>query len=290
MRSLVLLVPVLVVAVLVAVIARPRAHRVSDRDLAWISGMSAVTEAEAAVYSAYLLRHRRHRFAGGLFGGLLAVVIGIRYYRDVQLISAGSANPAADIFFGVVTGVVLGALSAETFRLGQPRGGAAVASLAPREQVGEPRVITTARVVALGSLLWGFGAFVLLGPEAGPALAVAVAGVVISGVTELTRAAVTNRRRPAESERALFVDARIRVFAGRTLSRLQAAVAVLVATWVLAYTPLRFGPEGSSATQTGNTIMTVLVLGGLVATVVLLVRAAPRPPRSWRPAGVLEAA
>lgn len=284
MSPFALLVPVLVVVVAALVALPPGKYRVTERDLAWIAGTDVVPAPEAAVYAAYLLRHRRHRFVGGLFGGLLAAVVGIRYYRDVSLVGVGSTSPLADIFFGVVTGVVLGALSAETYRLGQPRTGAAVASLAPRAPVGLPRVVTGARVLAGASLLWGLLALVLLGPGAGPVLAVAVLGAVIGGVVELTRAAVANRRRPAESARALEVDARIRTFAGRTLSWLQAAVATLVATWVLALTPLRPVSEGLEA------LLALLVLAGLVATVVLLFRAAPRPPRSWRPAGLVEAA
>src|SRR5690606_5762832 len=102
-----------------------------------------------------------------------------------------------------------------------------------------------ARWTALLALAWGIVASLSLGPDALAALAVAAVGAGIGGVAELTRAAVSNRRRPAESERALWVDSRIRAFAGRSLSWLQASVAVLVATWVVALTPFRWGTDAA---------------------------------------------
>lgn len=289
MRAALLVLLVLGMIAVLLVLARPWSRRVNERDLAWIAGTAVVPDDEAAVYSRYLYRHRRHRLAGGTFGAIFAAVVGVRYYANIQLIGAGSVSPAADMFFGIVTGVVLGALSAETFRLAQPKGGSAVASLAPREPVGSARVVSVARGVALAALVWG--AVVLAAPWAGSrdgaALVVAVVGLGLGGLVELTRAAVTNRRRPAESERALHVDARIRAFAGRSLSWLQLTVAVLVATWVLALTP---GGEASGSWIQGamDVALVVLVLAGLVVTIVLLRRASPRPPRHWQPAGLVE--
>lgn len=284
MRAGVLLVVGVAVVGVLLLLAQPWVRRVEDRDVAWIAGTAVVPGEEAEVYSHYLTRHRRHRLVGGTFGGLFAAIVGIRYYENLQIIGAGTVSPAADMFFGIVTGVVIGALSAETFRLAQPRGRTAVASLAPREPVGDPRIVTIARGVALAALLWG--AFVLLVPMGGSrasgALVVAVVGLGIGGVVELTRSAVANRRRPAESERALHVDARMRTFAGRSLSWLQLTVAVLVATWVLALTPVGDG-RGILAQEAGEVVVALLVVAGLVTTVVLLRRASPRPPRRWQP-------
>ena len=282
MRGAAILIPVLGVLAVLLLVLRPWSRRVDERDVAWIAGTTVVPHDEAEVYSRYLDRHRRHRLAGGAFGAVFAAVVGIRYYENLLIIGAGTVSPAADMFFGVVTGVVLGALSAETFRLSQPRGRAAVASLAPREPVGDARVVSLARGVALAALAWG--ALVLLVPVAGPrssaAFVVAVVGLAIGGVVELTRAAVENRRRPAESERALHVDSRIRAFAGRSLSWLQLTVAALSATWTLAFTPVG-DSAGIRAQEAGEVMVGLLVVAGLVVTIVLLRRASPRPPRHW---------
>lgn len=291
MRSAAILVLVLGVLAVALLIIRPWSRRVNERDVAWIAGTAVVPGDEAEVYSRYLDRHLRHRLAGGAFGAVFAAVVGIRYYENVQIIGAGTVSPAADMFFGIVTGVVLGALSAETFRLSQPRGRAAVASLAPREPVGDPRIVSIARGVAVAALVWGALMFVIpvSGARTSAALVVAVVGLAIGGVVELTRAAVENRRRPAESERALYVDSRIRAFAGRSLSWLQLTVAVLVATWVVALTPVGEA-AGILAQEAGQVVVGFLVLAGLVTTVVLLRRASPRPPRHWRPAGTVDLA
>ena len=282
MRGAAILILVLGVLAVALLIVRPWARRVDERDVAWLAGTAVVPGDEAEVYSRYLDRHRRHRLAGGTFGAVFAAVVGIRYYENVQIIGAGTVSPAADMFFGIVTGVVLGALSAEAFRLSQPGGRATVASLAPREPVGEPRVDRAARGIGLFAVAWALLAFLFLGTAASPALVIAVVGMVIAGVVELTRATITNRRRPAESARALHVDSRIRTFAGRSLSWLQAAAAVLVATWTLALTPIRWGND-AAAQEVGDWVTGILVLAGLVVTVVLLRRAAPRPPRRWNP-------
>lgn len=284
MRAAVFPVAVLGFLAVILLIVRPWSRRIDERDVAWIAGTDVVPGDEAEVYSRYLDRHRRHRLAGGAFGAVFAVLVGLQYYGNVQIIGAGTVTPAADMFFGIITGVVLGALSAETFRLSQPRGRTAVASLAPREAVGHPGVVTAARWVAVAALGWGVLAALLPPPEGsgtGP-LMVAVVGLAIGGVVELTRAAVANRRRPAESQRALHVDSRIRAFAGRSLSWLQASVAVLVATWALALTPLKWGRD-DAAQGVVDIVVAFVVLAGLVITIVLLHRASPRPPRHWSP-------
>jgi len=290
MRAAVVVLVLAFVVLLVIIGLLPVLRRVVPRDIAWLAGTEVVPDDEAEVYRRYLARHRSHRLAGGLFGVAFAIIAGVRYYGSVQLIGAGSVSPAADVFFGAVTGLVLGALSAETFRLAQPRG-RAVASLEPREPVGLSHVITAARTLAAAALVWGILAAVLgsrgaAGPGVGGgagALVVAVVGLVLAGLAEATRAAVANRRRPADSARALHVDGRIRAFAGRSVSWLQLAAATLVATWVVALTPV-------SETVVLDVFHVLIVLAGLVASIVFLRRAATRPPRHWRPAPVVEAA
>jgi len=254
-----------------------------ERDLAWISGTVEVPAGEAEVYRRYLDRHRRHRLVGGLFGGALAVVVGIRFQDRVQLIGAGDGTPLGDVFFCVVMGVIVGALLAETYRLGRARGTAASASLAPREPIGVPGVVRAARIVSGAGLAWGLVTVVVWGGAGAGSAVTAVVGLLPVVIAEATRAAVTHRRRPVETERALRVDGRIRAFAGRTTSWLQLSAATLVTTWVVAVTPLR---EGSVA----EGLLIVPVLAGLVASVVVLRRASPRPPRRWRPAPLAEAA
>lgn len=265
---LVLLLGVLVVVLVV------RRTGVDDRDVAWIAGSTDVRPDEARVYRRYLERHRRHRLAGGTLGVLLAVVVGVRNYGEIQLIGAGSVSPFADVFFCAVAGILVGALSAETYRLAQPRGTVATASLVPREAVALGGVVTAARVLVGLGLVWGAVSFALAGEPS--ALGVGVFGVVLAALAESTRAAVTGRRRPVRSLRAVHVDGQIRRFAGRSVSWLQLSAASLTAAWVLSLTPV--------AEESGLAWILVLpVLAGLVAAVVLLRRAAPRPHRRSRP-------
>lgn len=260
----------------------------TERDVAWIAGADVVPGDEAAVYHRYLDRHRRHRLTGGIFGGALAVVVGIRFYGNIQLIGAGEqTSPLGDVFFCVLAGVVVGELLAETYRLGEERERPRAASLAPRGSIELPRVVRGARVLGAVTLVWGLGVGVLAG-HWGP-LGVAILGGVIALVAEATRHAVTNRRRPATSTRALHVDSRIRAFAGRSVSWLELAVATLTATWVLSLTPVPAALDEGARTGVEG-VQVVLVLAGLVASVVLLRRATPRPPRHVAAAQIVEPA
>lgn len=82
------------------------------------------------------------------------------------------------------------------------------------------------------------------------------------------------RRRPILSDEASEVDLRIRSFAYRSVALLQLAAAVLAAGWVVAKFP---APAGGLA----DAVRVFLALGALAGTLVLLHRAAPRPPRHW---------
>ena len=245
--------------------------RVTGRDIAWLSATAHTPPAEAAVYGRYLERHRRHRLAGGLAGVFFAVVIGIRYYGSVS-IGIGQGNPLADVLFCGLAGVLIGALSAESFRLSEPQSTTVVASLADRGIRVDPRLGQVARGLAAAAML--VGAVVAATGNGYDAVAVALAGLGVAGTAEATRRAIADRRRPVLSEAARAVDVTIRSFAARSVALLQLAAAVLVAGWVTSKTP--FGD--AVAMQLSQF---VIVMGCLVATIVLLHRAAPRPPRGW---------
>lgn len=251
-----------------AVVARAG---IAARDIAWLADTSRPSAAAAAVYAAYLARHRRHRLAGGLAGALLALVVGIRYYRSVS-VGVGHTSPLADVLFCGLAGVLIGALAAERFRLSEPQSTTMLASLADRGVAVEGRKIVAARALAAVAVLTGAAvAAVGRGPTV---LCVAVAGAALAAVAEATRAAVLGRRRPVLSDEASEVDLRIRSFAYRSVAMLQLAAAVLVTGWVVAKLP---GTVGGLA----GALRVCLVLGCLAWTLVLLRRAAPRPPRRW---------
>jgi hypothetical protein len=248
-----------------------RGVRVTGRDIAWLSSTAHTPPAEAAVYGRYLERHRRHRLTGGLVGACFAIVVGIRYYGSVS-IGIGQGNPLADVLFCGLAGVLVGALSAERFRLSEPTSTTVVASLADRSIHVDPRLGNVARGLAAASVLAGV---VVAATDHGfDALAVALAGLGVAGIAEATRRAIADRRRPVLSEAARAVDVNIRSFAARSVALLQLAAALLVTGWVTSKAPT----DAAAALQL---LQFVVVIGCLVATIVLLHRAAPRPPRGW---------
>ncbi len=246
----------------------------TSRDVAWLAGTTGSAAPEAEVYARYLTRHRRHRVTGGLFGALFAIIVGIRWYGTVT-IGIGQGSPLADILFCTLTGVLVGALSAETFRLNEPPSTTILASLTEREPLARPELVRVARAVSVGAV--AVAALIAVTGHGRSALAIAVSSLLVVALAELTRSAIASRRRPILSEGAQGVDVRIRSFAATSVARLQLAAAVLTAGWVLAKAP--------DATNTAVGLLHVVaVLGCLVLTVVLLLRAAPRPPRTWMPA------
>lgn len=271
MAILGLLIPLLLVAALVAAVLRTK---ITAGDLGWIAGGATPAPDEAAVYTRYLRRHRVHRLIGGLFGIALAVLVGIRLYASVT-IGIGQSSPLGDVLFCGLVGVLIGAFSAESFRLSEPRTFRAVASLAPRGASSQARLVTVARAMAVGSLL--LGALVAATGNGWTSLAVAVGGLAVLGVAEATRAAIAGRRRPVLSDRARVVDATMRRYAAGSVAHLELAAAVLVTGWTLSKVP---GGEGNLL----GAVQTLGAITALVATVVLLRRAAPRPPRGWAPA------
>ena len=243
------------------------------RDIAWLAGGTIPADAQAAeVYRRYLVRHRAHRMIGGICGIALAITYGITWQGSVEL-GIGRGSPLGDLLFCGVAGVLIGALSAETYRLSERRSARAVATLAAHPPLARPDLVLSARVAAGIGLLIGL---IVLVAGGGPvSLAVALGGSVLVVIGELTRRAVDGRRRPVLSDAAVEVDARIRAFASTTVARLELAAGVLAAGWAL---------SESVPDDLGGALGALAVVGVLTVLVVVVVqlhRAAPRPPRSF---------
>jgi len=244
---------------------------VSVRDVAWIAGTPESSPAEADVYSRYLQRHRRHRMAGGLLGALFAVILGARLYGTVSF-GVGSQNPLADVLFCGLGGVLVGAFSAESFRLSEPSSTRISASLTEHAGAARPELIRAARIITVGSLVGG--ALVAATGHGPVPLLIAIGGLVVALVAEASQAAITGRRRPVLSDRAQAVDLRMRSFASTSVARLQLAAGVLTAAWTVSKVP-------GAGTGPFVLVQNLTVIAGFVITVVLLHRASPRPPRKW---------
>ncbi|ACZ30124.1 hypothetical protein Xcel_1093 [Xylanimonas cellulosilytica DSM 15894] len=262
----IVLVVALVALVVAGVLGRPAD---AGRDAAWLARTWVVPPDEVDVYSRYLARVRTHRRVGGLLGVLFAAVVGIVYAGTIGF-GIVAPGPLGDVLFCGVAGVLVGAMSAEVYRLGLPRAATtASASLAPRPTLPGARQVLAARVVVTVAVGVG-AALVITGHDVTTLLAAAL-GALLVGLCEATRAAVAHRRRAALSERALVVDGNLRAFAARTVAALELAAAVLAATWAAS--------GAHAAGWLPGVLGMVVVLGGLVVAVVLLVKASPRPPR-----------
>ena len=254
---------VLVGLLVVGLVLLDRLWPATSRDIAWLTGSGVVPDDEATVVRRYLGRHRRHRLVGGLVGLLAAAVGGVR--------SSGDAGLPL-LLFGGIAGVLVGTLSAESYRLSARFGSATVASLEPRDPPPLAGTVWAARGLLAGSVL-GAVAIAVWGHDAG-ALAIAAAGALVTAVAEATRARIVGRRRPVLSSRAKALDVRIRTFAGRSVANLQLAAALLVVAGVLAAVP--------SASNLLGVLRGLAILVAVVRAIVHTHRAAPRPPITWR--------
>ncbi len=265
----ILLVSVLVIVAVGTTLSVPA----RDRDVAWLAGAAVPADGEAGlVYRRYLERHRGYRLAGAWFGVALAIVVGLAWDGQVHA-GIGAGSPFGDVLFCGVAGIVVGSLLAETYRLSLPRDAPASATLDARPALAGAAQVTAARILAGVGLL--VGALGLAAREVTP-LAVAVAGSVVVLLAERTRRAIDDRRRPALSEVATEVDARIRRYAAGAVAHLELSAGALTLGWTIAKA---FG-DGRSMPGT------FLVLALLVVAVVALHRARPRPPRSFSIADV----
>ncbi len=254
-------------------------RRVYPRDVAWLAGRP-VTELEADVCTRYLRRHRVHRLVGGLSGVAVGLALGLRWDGNAGLSVGGANGPFGDVVFCGVAGVIVGALSAESFRMRLPRTGPVAASLAPRPRLPLRRTVASAwALVAVGAGIAGAG---LVGQGDPAGLQAVVLGVVVQGMGTATRRAIAHRRRPVLSERALELDGRMRGFASASVARLQASMGWLVVYWALVALP-RDVPGWS-------VVFGVASLGSFVLAIVYLRRAAPRPPNGWGLAPLPQAA
>ena len=242
----------------------------SADDVAWLAGPYFANPAAPGnpdaldVCRRYLTRHRRHRLVGGLFGVLFAALFGIRWFQSVS-IGIGQRSPLGDLLFCGVFGVIVGTLSAESFRLTMPTGPRAT-SLAPRrEPVGRERVIL-ARVLALVALV--IGVVAAMSGHGSLALVTSLIMVVPFGVAELVRRVIDARTRPAMSDLARILDERIRAFAASSVSYLHLATATLMLGWTVS--------KVDELTGALMILATVVVYGSLIGAVVFLRRAAPR--------------
>lgn len=266
---------VLLLAVLGGALVRIPAD---TRDVAWLAGGEAPADPQVAeVYRRYLVRHRAHRFFGGL-GGVLFAIVYIVTWQDSPDVAAGG-GPLGDFLFCGIGGVLIGALSAETYRLSTRGSARAVATLAPHPPLARPDLARQARAAAGLALLIGIAA-----PLAGrgwSSLAVALPGAVVVAVGELTRRAIDDRRRPVLSDAAATVDLRIRTFASASVARLELAAGVLAVSWALSAglgDPTRLPPAAQAISVA---LGTPISLVALVVAVVQLRGASPRPPRSF---------
>lgn len=265
---------VLVLGVCAFVVAQRGTAQVTPVDVAWIVGARAgtsVPDDEADVVVRYLVRHRRHRLAGGVLGVVFAVVVGLRWNQSVGF-GFSQGSPLADVLFCGVAGVLVGALAAEGYRL-RPGPGARTALLEAHPPAPLATTVRAARVVLAASVLAG-----LVVASTGPApaaLVTAAVGAALVGVAELTRRRIVDRRRPVRSPRADHLDLRLRHFAAASVARLELAAALLTALWVWAWWSAATPDAGAALTAA----RTLVALAGLVGVVVLLVRAAPRAPR-----------
>lgn len=258
---------------LVALLLRTltRLHVAND-DIRWLADSTDISVEEGVVYSRYLARHRLHRLVGGALGVVIAVVVGIRLYSQVSI---GFANsPLADTLFCGVAGVVVGALSAETYRLVEPRTSVRSASLTARSAPAQPRVVHAARLLTAVAL--AVGVLAGIGSDDLAPLLVSIAGAAVVAVAELTRQAVVTRQRPVLSDAAHQVDDRLRRFATGAVAWLQLAAGSLALGWTIASA----SPDDMSDALT--VLVAVLTLTCLVVAVVALRKAAPRPPRRLR--------
>jgi hypothetical protein len=248
-------------------------RQVSARDVAWLAGTPSPPPDEADVFARYLARHRRHRRVGALVGVLVAVFVGVRWYGSITF-GIGVGSPLADVLFCGLTGLLAGALSAESFRLSEPPSPITAASLVERGAVARSDLTRWARGLTLTSMLAAVGIAVTGGGLA--PLWVAASGLALVLLAEATRRAIAERRRPLLSDRAHRADLRMRSFATTSVAWLQLAAAVLIAGWVM-----------STAADTRSDLVEVVrgvaVTGCLVLTVVMLHRASTRPPRRWVP-------
>ena len=219
-----------------------------------------------AVCRRYLTRHRRHRLAGGLIGVLFAAIIGVRWFGSVS-IGLGQGSPLADLLFCGIAGVIVGTLSAESFRLTTTPDAKRAASLAPRPIPAGSERVAVSRTIAVAAV--AVGAVAAFANHGWLALVTSLVLVVPLAVAELVMVVIAGRSRPAMTDRARNLDARLRTFAGSSLSYLHLATTSLMLGWTVA--------KIESLSGLLAIIRFCVATGCLIVAVAMLRRAAPRP-------------
>lgn len=266
------LVPFVVVLLIVLIAFAVRRIAPTSADVAWLAGPSLAQSDStpnsdaAAVCRRYLIRHRRHRLAGGLFGILFAGIIGVRWYESLS-IGIGQGSPLADLLFCGISGVVVGTLSAESFRLTRGANVQRAASLEPRKPPAGKRRIVGSRIVAFAAAATGVAA--ALTGHGNLALVTSLILVAPLVVAELVMVVIVGRSRPAMTDRARHLDIRLRAFAGESVSLLHLATSLLMLGWTWSKIDALSGALAFARF--------VIVIGCLVVALVMLHRAAPRP-------------
>jgi hypothetical protein len=265
----------LLLAVVVAIFVITLALRQSEptpADVAWLAGPGlsraggGLNDDAADVCERYLTRHRRHRLIGGLSGILFAAIIGVRWFGSVT-IGMGQGSPLADLLFCGVSGVIVGTLSAESFRLTSATNTQRAASLGPRRPLAGGGRITGSRIIAVAAIAAGIAA--ALTDHGNLALVTSMILLVPLGLAELVIVIIAGRSRPAMTDRARYLDERLRAFAGASLSHLHLATSSLMLGWTLSKVDALSGLLAFARF--------FVVIGCLVIAVVMLRRAAPRP-------------
>lgn len=268
--SVVLAVLVLSLVLLIALAVRQSVP--TETDIAWLAGPNfshtgtTQNDDALAVCRRYLTRHRRHRLAGGLIGVLFAAIIGVRWFGSIT-IGMGQGSPLADLLFCGVSGVIIGSLSAESFRLATTPDAKRAASLTPRQAPAGSKRVAVSRAIAGTAVV--VGAVAASANHGWLALVTSLILVLPLAVAELVMMVIASRSRPAMTDRARHLDARLRRFAGSSLSYLHLATALLMLGWTLSKIEALSGPLAFARF--------CVVIGCLVTTMVMLHRAAPRP-------------
>ena len=247
--------------------------RATPADVTWLAGTRDVTPDEQTVYADHLTRHRTSRLWWGGVGLAVALAASLTLNGGTFTVGTNAIGPAGDILFCLVTGIAVGALLAENYRLRRPTGPAS-ASLAPRAALPAAGTRLAARLVAGVALTLGL-VDVLVAPGARPALLTVVV-LVPWLLCELVLRAVRERPRPALSPRAERVDTRLRMFAAVTVSRLELAAAMSAALWLVDL------DETWNLDDDVQGIVAIVGFGLLLAAIVVLWHAAPRS-RGRRP-------
>ena len=241
-------------------IRRRRSRRPRRDEAVWLLGVPAPSPASAELVARYLHRVRSHRRLGAWTGAVLALGAGLSRDRLVT-IGIGGGSPLGDLLFGGLTGLLVGSVLADTWRI-RPNRERRSADLTVRT------VDQGAR--ALHPVVVGLTAATVLLAVTAPSVrsvGLALASIALVLTHRLVLRAVALRGRPLLPEDLLVTDDAVRAFAARRLTLEMLAGAVLLVGWQLA-TVL----PGTDLELVGAPVAVVL-------TVVLLWRSRPTPPR-----------